>query len=354
MLKEEYSPYKVVHHQDKLSQLRRGEQIAPVQVHLIPSNRCNQSCTFCAYRIPGHSSSQNFDAQDLIPGPKLMEIIDSCKALGVRAIQYTGGGEPLAHPDIAAAFRRTLDLGLDLALVTNGMALDDELIGMLSDVAWVRVSVDCSNHDTYSLIRRVKSQVFERVLKNVGDLARRKKGTTLGIGFVVNAENHGEIYEACKLFKGLGVDNFRISAAFTPKGFRYFDSFFQSARELAQRAKADFEDADFTVFNLFGDRIADLFHGEQDYDYCPMKEFVPYIGADLGVYTCCMLAYNDDGYIGSLKDMSLEQLWNSKEKRELFARHSPRTLCRIPCMFENKNRFINYCIKDDPTHINFI
>lgn len=354
MIKDEYSPYKAVHHPEELAQLKRGEQIAPVQVHLIPSNRCNQSCTFCAYRMPEYSSSQNFDGRDIIPGPKLMEILDSCKSLGVRAIQYTGGGEPLTHPDIAEAFRRTLDLGLDLALVSNGMALTDELTDLLSDVAWVRISVDCGDAATYSLIRRVKGEVFSRVKEKVSKLARKKKDTTLGIGFVVNAENHREIYDACRTFKDLGVDNFRISAAFTPSGLRYFDPFFQSARELAQRTKEDFEDANFTVFNLFGDRIADLFHGEQDYDYCPMKEFVPYIGADLGLYTCCMLAYNDNGYIGSLKEMTFEELWNSKEKREFFARHSPRALCRIPCMFENKNKFINYCIKDNPRHINYI
>ncbi len=148
MIKDEYSPFKVVHHFDKLEALRRGEQIAPVQIHLIPTNRCNQNCVFCAYRLPDYPSAKNFESRDEIPSHKLLEIIDSCKDLGVKAIQYTGGGEPLVHPSISEAFERTLDHGLELALVSNGQALTDALIEILTNVAWVRISVDACRQET--------------------------------------------------------------------------------------------------------------------------------------------------------------------------------------------------------------
>jgi MoaA/NifB/PqqE/SkfB family radical SAM enzyme len=289
-----------------------------------------------------------------MPETKLLEIIDSCADIGVKAVQYTGGGEPLVHPAIKQAFRRTLDRGMELALVSNGMAMNDEVIELLRDAAWVRISVDAYNPQTYSLIRRVRTQFHDLMLDNISKLVNRKRSAIVGVGFVVNAENYTEIYEACRLFKGIGVDNFRISAAFTPKGLSYFDGIFDEAKRLAQKAKEELEDENFTVFNLFNDRISNLFHGSQDYDYCPMKELVPYIGADLNVYTCCMLAYNDLGFIGSLKEQTFSELWNSKQKREFFKSHDPRKLCRMPCMFEYKNEFINYCLKNDPRHTNYI
>ena len=354
MIKDEYSPFKVVHHPDKLAALRAGEQITPVQIHLIPTNRCNQNCIFCAYRLPDYPSAKTFHAADQVPEDKLLEIIDSCQELGVKAIQYTGGGEPLVHPAIARAFRRTLDYGLDLALVSNGLALTDELIEMLADVAWVRISMDACCKETYSLVRRVKEQTYSIVSGHIARLAKIKKGTILGVGFVVNALNHREIYDAARYFKELGVDNFRISAAFTPFGMGYFEGFLDRAKELAQRAKQDFEDQRYTVFNLFNERIWDLFHGVQDYAYCPIKEFVPYVGADQNVYTCCMLAYNELGLIGSIKDQTLEELWNSKAKKTFFLRHDPRIMCRLPCMFQGKNEFINYAINPSARHTNFI
>ncbi len=354
MIKDEYSPYKIVHQMEKLEEMKNGGQPDPVQVHLIPSNRCNQSCTFCAYRMPESASNQKFNANDMMSSEKLFEIIDSCKQLGVKAIQYTGGGEPLVHPGIKEAFKRTLDNNMELALVSNGMALDDELIDILSDISWVRVSVDSASKGTYSILRRTKAGNFDVVAKNVRKLSNKKSGTVLGIGFVVSRENYLEIYDACKFFKDAGVDNFRISATFTPLGLRYFDGILEEAKDIAQKAKVDLEDKDFTVFNLFNDRIGDLFDGVQEYDFCPMKELVPYLGADLNVYTCCILAYNSLGYIGSLKDQTFEELWHSKEKIDFYNRHSPKVYCRLPCMFENKNDFINYCIKKDPKHINFM
>jgi MoaA/NifB/PqqE/SkfB family radical SAM enzyme len=354
MIKDEYSPYKIIHHLDKLQDLKRSVQPNPVQVHLIPSNRCNQNCTFCAYRMPESLSSQNFNPIDIIPTEKLLEIIDSCNRLGIKAIQYTGGGEPLIHPGIKEAFKKTLSYGMEIGLVSNGQALDDELIEVLADVSWVRFSIDSANSGTYSLLRRTKASVFDKVVENIGKLASKKRGTVLGIGFVVSRENYTEIYDSCKLFKDLGVDNFRISATFTPRGVKYFDGIIQEAKRTAERAKKELEDDQFTVFNLFNDRISDLFDGVQNYDFCPMKELVPFIGADLNVYTCCMLAYNDLGFIGSIANQSFDDLWQSERKIDFFKKHSPRIYCQIPCMFEKKNDFINYCIKNDAKHINFI
>jgi hypothetical protein len=113
-------------------------------------------------------------------------------------------------------------------------------------------------------------------------------------------------------------------------------------------------DDKFTVFNLFGDRVKDLFDGKQDYDFCPIKDLMTYIGADYNVYTCCTLAYNHRGLIGSIKDQSFRDLWLSKEKTAMFAAHNPRQHCQLPCLYKNKNLFINYCTKKNPKHVNYI
>tara|TARA_Y100000294_G_C8557985_1_gene337926 strand:+ start:881 stop:1795 length:915 start_codon:yes stop_codon:yes gene_type:complete len=300
------------------------------------------------------ASSQNFNEGDEMSTGKLLEILDSCHKSGVKAIQYTGGGEPLLHPGIKKAFRKTISYGMEMALVSNGMRLDEELIDILSNVAWVRISVDSATGGTYSILRRTKAAIFEKVIKYTEKLAKKKRGTVLGIGFVVSRENYREIYDACKLFKDLGVDNFRISATFTPLGVKYFDGILEEIQDIAKKAKSELEDDNFTVFNLFNDRIGDLFYGVQNYDFCPMKELVPFIGADLKVYTCCILAYNDLGYIGSIENQTLEELWHSQEKQEFYKKHSPKVYCQLPCMFEKKNDFINYCINKDAKHINFI
>ena len=71
-IKEEYSPFKIVHHQEKIAQLKRGEQPAPLQVQIIPSNACIHRCTFCAYRMKDYLSNEQFSEKDNLSFEKII------------------------------------------------------------------------------------------------------------------------------------------------------------------------------------------------------------------------------------------------------------------------------------------
>ena len=353
MIRDEYSPYKIIHHENKLKELRGGLDSVPLLVQLIPTNKCNRICRNCAYRIKGHVSNQTFCDTDYLNYEKIKECVYDFKRMGVRAVEITGGGEPLVHPKILNVFKEIMNLKLDLALVSNGIKLNDEICELLGETSWVRISVDAVNADTYKLIGGGPIERFDKVIKNIKTLVQYRKSVIIGIGFVVQKENWEQIYEAAKFFKEIGVNNFRISAAFTPEKYKYFNGFMERATALAYEAST-LTDENFTVFNLFNDRIQDTFVGRQHYDYCPSKDLITYVGADANVYTCCTLAYNKLGLIGSIKNQSFFDLWNSADKRNMFKNHNPLKHCRVPCLYRNKNYFINYCIKQNPRHINFI
>lgn len=353
-MKEEYSPYKAVHHQDRLDQMRQGQQPNPLHVQIVVTNRCNHNCELCAYRSKSYNSSQLFDIHDEIPYEKVLEILDSCAAIDVKALQFTGGGEPLMHPRIDDIFGHVLESGMDFCLVSNGTLMTDRMKEMLSLAAWVRISMEAATPETYSRYRKAPKEHFDVACRNIGDLAKKKEGMTLGVGFVINRANYHEIYQAAKMAKDLGADNFRISAAFQSDRLGHFIGFFDEAKGESARAVDELSDKDFTVFNMFNDRIGDMFIGRQGYGYCPIKELQTYIGANQGVYVCCMWGYNRQGFIGSLKQATFHHLWKSKEKREWFRSHNPIRDCPVPCMYQGKNEFMNYCLKNSPRHVNFI
>lgn len=369
MTQDPYNPHKIVHHQDVINKLKDNIHVAPIQVQLIISDLCNQNCKFCAYRLDNYTSNQLFKTIDpithiinnnpnrMIPKDKCFEILNDCVEIGTKAIQYTGGGEPTVHPNHIEIFQKTLDLGLDLALVTNGMILRKELPEILSHGKWVRISVDCSNAQSYSYIRNVSEKVFYRVLDNISCIIKEREKNKqseliIGVGFVVNKDNYNEIYDAVKISKDLGVDNIRISAAFTVENYHYHDSYYIVARDMARKAKEDFEDSNFKVFNLFGDRIQDLIDQKPEYDFCAYMYLDTYIGGDLNVYRCCNLAYNEKGLIGSIKDKRFKDFWFSED---IILKYNSfnATSCER-CMFNNKNRFINYVLEKKPLHVNYI
>jgi MoaA/NifB/PqqE/SkfB family radical SAM enzyme len=303
--------------------------------------------------MPDYLSNESFNDREILSYEKIVETLDAMVRMGIPSVQYTGGGEPLVHPRIKDIFKETFRRGIELSLVSNGQALDEELCEMLSQSIWTRISVDSGSDQLYSLIRNVSKSKFNIVLNNIRTLVKYKKENIIGVGFVVEKENYKEVFEAAKIFKDIGVDNFRISAAFTPLGYKYFDNFIREAKELCLKAQ-ELSDTKFTVFNLFTDRVKDTFEGTQDYSFCPIKDLLTYIGADYNVYTCCTHAYNKLGLIGSIKDTNFENLWLSQEKLDIFSKHDPRKVCQHPCMYKGKNEFINYCIKTNPKHVNFI
>ena len=56
-MKNIYSTSKIIYHQEILSKLKKGNQTNPIQMHLMPANKCNHNCTFCSYRIENNKKT---------------------------------------------------------------------------------------------------------------------------------------------------------------------------------------------------------------------------------------------------------------------------------------------------------
>ena len=361
----EYSSLKVFHHQDKLQQLREGKQIIPAQVQIFISDLCNENCSFCAFRNPDYFTSQlfpievggrkNYNPMRMIPYRKILEILDDCKEMGVKALQYSGGGEPTVHPEVVSIFDYTLEKGLDLALVSNGILLH-KLLGQLVYAKWVRVSIDAGKAETYAKMRSVSIQVYDRVWENIEKLvnAKESKGSkdlVIGIGFVITKENWSEVLSCAQKAKKSGLNNIRISGVFQSEDEKYFEPFYGQAVELCRAAK-ELETASFRVFNMFGDRVQDLREHSPDYSFCGYQQFNTLIGGDQNVYRCCTTAYNPRGLIGSIKEQRFKDLWLSQAKQDDFDEFDAKGCPR--CMFNSKNRTIVYALEKNPIHVNFI
>ena len=94
-----YSDLKIFHHSDALDALARGEQRAPFYIRLKPTNVCNHHCAYCTYGSGGTTQKtenrNEIDHRDSILWPKLQEILQDRGHMGVKAITFSGGGEPL-------------------------------------------------------------------------------------------------------------------------------------------------------------------------------------------------------------------------------------------------------------------
>jgi len=255
-----YSSFKILHHVDRLSLLQNKQHPVPISFRLVISDLCNQNCHFCTFRMENSDTNKLFSGLDkkgnvtynpkrFLDKEKCLEIIKDAKDMGVKSIEFTGGGEPTVHPDHIEIFKSVLDSGIDLGLITNGVLFRKGFIENMLKSSWVRFSIDAGKAETYSKIRQVPLNTFDRVFKNIKKLVQEKKqnksDVTIGVSFIVTDENYSEIYESAKKVSKLGVDYFRIGYYRTDDGFTAGD--FEVSKELIEKSIKDFSTKDFKV-----------------------------------------------------------------------------------------------------------
>lgn len=347
-----YAQSKPLHHLDRVMSLRNGHAPAPVHMQLILSDLCNQDCSFCAYRMSSGLSTELFATPEThnpnrkMPTEKALSLLQEFRRMGGKAVQFTGGGEPTVHKDHLAIFETAQSLGLETALVTNGVKLNPEHPS-IARMKWIRVSVDAGTAETYAKVRRVSEKHWHRAWRTIGELA--KLPPRLGVGFVVTNENYREAALAAKQAKEAGADNIRFGAVFSQDshGF-YFHSDFEAIEDALLEAEQE-QTEFFKVHNLFERRLDDLDRGKRKQPFCGYQYFTTYIGGDMNVYRCCNTAYTRLGLIGSVENAGLEEVWGEKmRKTSAFDARQ----CQF-CQFNGQNDAILAAMRL-PDDVNFV
>jgi len=352
-----YSTEKVNYHPELVEAFTKKEshKLMPTFVQLMMQNVCNQDCHFCSYRLSNWKNSEIFDKTKTIPWPKMKEILKDLVIMGVKAVELTGSGEPLAYPhkkDLLVALAKT---NIEVSLVSNGTLLDATIADYLYDTkfVWARISIDSGCEKTYREIRRAPKGHWKKAWEAVDHLVARREDQVIGCGFVVTEENYSELYPFCELAKKHGVDNVRISLAFTPKGKNIITADQQKfVEEQIELAITDLEDDKFSIPNVFSDRVDNMHNSPvQDYDYCGMKDLLCVIEGESKVYTCCTLTGSPKGLIGSIADQTFLELW--VKATDWRKKHDVKSRCDCFCLYEQRNKNI-LKLMDPPEHLNFI
>jgi len=338
---------------------------APKQVQLILSDRCDQDCSFCAYRMSGYTSNELFvgDSETdkyghnnplrYIPTERALSLLDEIKEVGALSVQLTGGGEPVQHPEHERIFQHALSLGLRCALVSNGVQWSNKLTTeILPEFDWVRVSIDSGNKSSYARIRRTAPKNWDTVWNNIHLLSDSigAGNTQLGVGFVVTPDSWKEIRDFTRLAKASGAHNVRFTAVFSTEDEKPFELIYAKIMKEINLSRISFETESFKVFDNFGSRVGDLKQHSPDYSFCSYQHYTAYIGGDMKSYRCCLLAYNKRGLVegGDLSKRSFKEFWESPERlKDMNALDA--TGCER-CQFNKKNRGVLELMGDGPQH----
>jgi MoaA/NifB/PqqE/SkfB family radical SAM enzyme len=174
----------------------------PYHVEIYPADRCNIDCFFC--------STAAIRGTDELPLDRMLSLIDEMKAAGTRAIRFAGGGEPMFHRKVKEILRRIVEAKLPIEnITTNAVLLDEEVASLLTQCCdMVTVSLNTADAESYASMMQTPARNFERVLKNVRNLARirKERRPVIDIQFLVWRDNYKTIPQMYALARELGAD----------------------------------------------------------------------------------------------------------------------------------------------------
>lgn len=350
-----YSTLKPFLFPDRLSAIGAGRVPAPVHVRIKPTNVCNHSCWFCAYRSDAVSLGSGMKEADRIPREKMQEIADDLVEMGVEAVTFSGGGEPLIYPHIVDTVNRLAAGGVRIGALTNGSMLKGKVADAFArHGTWIRVSIDGWDGPSYAASRKVDEGEFDKVIGNLAAFAARGSRCSLGASVIVDESNASHLFDLCRRLKAAGVGHVKIAPCIVRDSGAENDAYHARLAETVH-AGIDrirtLEDGHFQVndhYHLLGDRF------DRSEHRCPMSYLMTIIGADLTVYTCQDKAYTPGGALGSIRDRRFRDFWQSAETAAALAAIDPSRDCRHHCVASVKNERILEVLSLDPEHGRFI
>jgi MoaA/NifB/PqqE/SkfB family radical SAM enzyme len=284
---------KLLWHGARMEDWLRGKRTWPVLVEIAPTGYCNANCPWCFFK--GKLSDENINTDSLI------HALSGLSTLGLKAINWTGGGEPTLHPNFPRFVSAANTLGLKQGLFTNGY----NEIPFQNKFEWIRISLTPKGFKTIK-----RPQVPFGICLN-----QTSKYTDTGLSLF------------CEQARDFGAAYFQIRPALESNYKK------QPAMSIPIFLKK-YETPDFKVY-LTEYKYAEAVK-PRDYDECYGYHFSLSIDWYGKVVPCLYLAGNAEYVFGDINSEVITEIWN-----KLPAKVDVTEICQCACKNHEINRVLS-------------
>jgi len=176
---QHYSTFgdKLLQHTDVLDSIQNKKKFKPITVQLVPTEVCDLNCDYC--------SVKNRNKKGFIPLDVIKQGLYDFAFMDAKALEITGGGNPLLYPYINDVIDYAYDLGYDIGIITNSIEPYKYLTyESINKIKWLRVSlsaldnnsnipVDFDNIDSskLGLSYIINTKTNEEIIKRISEIA---------------------------------------------------------------------------------------------------------------------------------------------------------------------------------------
>lgn len=355
MVEEIYTPLKLCRHPLRVKELREGGfSHSPLNVQFDLTGRCNYKCPGCYFREGvRYDSADGARPLEDLDTAWVLEMLEEISGIGVKAVEFTGGGEPLLHKDFEVILGKALDIGLKVGIITNGRLLGRVSEVLLAQTSWIRVSFDAGTPEIYAETHGVGIDNYWRVLSNMEDLVDLGD-SYISSSYVVfpTSAQRDEMETYVSVMRNLGIMKVRFSAAISKEGKDYLsadvrDEVLETLRDL----DGGYSEKDFKIVDLFTPRYRNSIIGLHKFVRCLYSNYIGVVGCDYILYLCCATKYVSEFAIADLKDQKFRDVWLGS-RMTFYEKLNPSAVCP-PCWMEGKNDLLEYLVKQGDDQVYF-
>jgi len=188
--------------------------LVPLSINLDLTTACNYKCDHCI-------DWDILNQPDKHDEQELRDSLVRMAARGLKSVILIGGGEPTLFPTFPAFVRFLKDLGLQVAVVSNGSRNDRILQAAPAFTAgdWVRLSLDSGSNATFQRMHNPAraSLTLDEICAWIGKIKAVNADVELGFSFIITwkggtrddvrvVENIDEIEMAARRARDAGFD----------------------------------------------------------------------------------------------------------------------------------------------------
>ncbi len=347
---KQFSADKILNHLDRVNTWLDGQNPMPITVELDMTNVCNHQCPECVvnyYQLTDENS---------LSLPIAENIIDQLGEAKVRGLIFTGGGDPLCHPDTPDIVVRAKQRGMNVGFITNGQLLNKEsATKLLKNCVWLRVSLDAATPEIFKKTHGKDAPVFDTIIKNLRMLTQLKAelntDCTIGVGYLTSKETRGDLVKATLLCKDIGVDYIQFRPMQIHRGGNFQYDWEDTTNEIEQCLSH--KDKTFDV--LYSKHKYDMMRRSdygRDYGKCYGHQFATVISATGDMYICCHLRDYKKYSLGNLKENTFKEIWESEKRKKAYEAINFKD-CMPLCRCNTFNQIL-WNISKPKTHVNFL
>jgi sulfatase maturation enzyme AslB (radical SAM superfamily) len=318
----------------------KGQLPAPIEASLDPTTACNNNCYYCSSNRYLNENPTRWSTNEI------ENIFGTLHETGVKAFCW-GGREATLNPRLAAATRMGIDLGMEAAIVTNGVHLPFELMDALLLCKWIGISVDTCDPEVYKKVRGTDD--CDTVWRNISFLTNKKcysgSKTVIGVRALILPETIDTIYLTTLKARECGADFMHIRPADLERKdlhiAQQMNLNMEKIKDIFEKCH-ELETPDFGVFTITH-KYDENFHVKHNFKRCLASPLVVQICADKKMYLCVDHRMNPKYEI---------KQWGSPEHLAMINSIKPDIDCSR-CTWSSYNQQMEEVVIEDKCHLNF-